>query len=167
MTTKQLLTLRLLVIAGIIFLVDQATKYIIRATIDPLNIKEIITNFFYITNNLNTGFLLGLLSGNYITIFLVNFTVVITILVIYYKQTIKQYNTELILLVGAGISNLYDRIALRGVVDWMGINNFSVFNIADIIITLGILSIIIRQFLKETKETKKNIYKKLRNKISK
>jgi len=166
MVNPKLLTLRLLVLAGSIFTIDQITKYAIRTTIEPFNIKELITNTVYLTNSSNTGLLLGFLSGTQITVVLVNLIVLSTILVLYYRQKIAKYNTELILLFGAGLSNLYDRLALEAVIDWIGISNFSIFNIADIIITIAITSIIIRQTLKETQKTRSKLYKKIKKRIT-
>ena len=54
---------------------------------------------------------------------------------------LKNKNTALLLIIFGGISNLFDRIYLGYVVDWINIS-ISTFNIADIMIVLGIICLI-------------------------
>lgn len=51
-------------------------------------------------------------------------------------------STGLILVLGGGISNLLDRFQYRGVVDYLDLKILPVFNLADIMITIGMIVII-------------------------
>ena len=53
----------------------------------------------------------------------------------------KTKNTALLLIIFGGVSNLFDRIYFGYVIDWINIST-STFNIADIMIVLGIICLI-------------------------
>jgi signal peptidase II len=56
-------------------------------------------------------------------------------------------------IIGGAIGNFYDRIAFKAVPDFIDLhyNNFHwfVFNLADVFITIGILTLIISEMLKK------------------
>jgi len=70
---------------------------------------------------------------------------------------IKQYTLTLGLLIGAAMSNLYDRFIHEGVVDYVAWHcgfDFAVFNLADVVIDLAVVAIIISTLMtKEPKES--------------
>ncbi len=104
--------------------VDQLSKYIIY-TYYPGN--------FYININGTLGILPWWVS-------ILSILILITILVINYikNKNINQIDILFIMIISAGISNLYDRIIYGGVVDFIAVGNFPVFNIADVIISVGV-----------------------------
>lgn len=52
-----------------------------------------------------------------------------------------------------GISNLYDRLAYGYVVDYLDLRYFTVFNLADVLITSGALSLVIVSLAANKKKT--------------
>lgn len=144
-----------LIILGIsIILLDQITKAILSGK--NLIIIPNILNFTYTEN---TGVAFGIGSSNLILIIIANI-VVLGIIIKFIKERKEQVNFSILISLGlilsGGIGNLIDRIVKGYVIDFIDINlfNFPNFNIADISITIGILSLIFilcKSMLKENK----------------
>ena len=151
----------LLIILGIfIILLDQITKAILIGK----NIT-IIPNILNFTYTENTGVAFGIGSSNLILIIIVNI-VVLGIIIKFIKERREQVNfsilISLILIVSGGIGNLIDRIVRGYVIDFIDVNlfNFPNFNIADISISIGIISLIFilcNSILKEKKAEEEKI----------
>lgn len=151
----------LLIILGIfIILLDQITK----AILIEKNIT-IIPNILNFTYTENTGVAFGIGSSNLILIIIVNI-VVLGIIIKFIKERKEQVNfsilISLILILSGGIGNLIDRIVRGYVIDFIDINlfNFPNFNIADISISIGIISLIFilcNSILKEKKAEEEKI----------
>jgi len=65
---------------------------------------------------------------------------------------IKKYPLELGLIFGSGVSNIYDRFIHGGVVDYLYYHHwfeFAVFNLADVLIDVGVLLLIIKLLKKK------------------
>jgi signal peptidase II len=65
---------------------------------------------------------------------------------IIYEKYLKEFAFPLGLLMGGAISNLYDRFIHSGVVDYIAWHcgfEFAVFNYADVMINIAVLSILI------------------------
>jgi len=67
---------------------------------------------------------------------------------IFYK---KYYNFLIFVILFAGLSNLFDRVLYNGVVDFIKIGNFPVFNFADVFISLGVVMLIYKESKIENK----------------
>ena len=151
----------LLIILGIfIILLDQITK----AILIEKNIT-IIPNILNFTYTENTGVAFGIGSSNLILIIIVNI-VVLGIIIKFIKERKEQVNfsilISLILILSGGIGNLIDRIVRGYVIDFIDVNlfNFPNFNIADISISIGIISLIFilcNSILKEKKAEEEKI----------
>ena len=133
----------LLIILSIILLIDQLSKIIILNTINE--IKVIIPKLLEIEVIKNIGIAFGLNDGNLKNIFI---TMIILIIIINF--IIKQQNNidkkmtiALSLILGGGISNLIDRIIRGGIIDFIKVSTFPIFNIADISIVIGWILLII------------------------
>lgn len=127
-----------LIISGIIIFIDQLLKIIAIKLCSNSNI-EIIDNIFSITQIENTGMALGLNEGNFKNIIISS---LIIIFMFRYLYTQKKYINKITLttvsfIIGGGISNLIDRIFRGGVIDFIKILDFPIFNLADISIVLG------------------------------
>ena len=124
-------------------------------------IKYLMNNDSYSVNDFlnfdlvwNTGIGFGLFSVDAnITYHLISLLIFIVIIFLFYL-IIKAKFTEKILfsmIVGGAIGNLYDRLVYFAVPDFIDfhINQFHwfTFNIADIFISIGIISIIIKDLL--------------------
>ncbi len=123
---------------------DQLTKYIV---INSFNVNDkliLINNFLKFYYIRNTGISFGMLSNQkYIIILL---TLLVIAYVIY--ETIKNKKNKLMiisssLIISGAIGNLIDRIFRGYVVDFISFTLFkkemAIFNIADILITFGII----------------------------
>jgi len=63
-------------------------------------------------------------------------------------------NWGFLLIVAGGVSNIIDRVFYGGVVDFINIGQLPVFNLADVMISLGVIFIIIG-FVGKNKKTEK------------
>ena len=150
-----------LIILGIcIILLDQITKVILIGK----NIT-VIPNVLNFTYTENTGVAFGIGSNNLLFIIIVNI-IVLGMIIKFIKEREEQVNfsilISLILILSGGIGNLIDRIVRGYVIDFIDVNlfNFPNFNIADISISIGIISLIFilcNSILKEKKAEEEKI----------
>jgi signal peptidase II len=73
---------------------------------------------------------------------------------VFYEGYLKKYAFPIGLIVGGAISNLYDRFIHQGVVDYVAWHcgfDFAVFNYADVMIDLGVATILLISFLDSRK----------------
>ncbi len=73
---------------------------------------------------------------------------------IVYEGYLKKYAFPLGLLIGAAVSNLYDRFLHGGVVDYVAWHcgfNFAIFNYADVMIDISIVWILLHTYLTREK----------------
>ena len=144
----------------ILFIIDQYSKYFIRFTFDLFQSKSIfyLLDFVYVPNygvafnilnneSFNLGFVFSLL---------VFFICLYLVWLIFINQE-KPNNTQLIslsLILAGGLGNLFDRVFLGYVVDFIAITfNPYVFNFADIYITIGIVLYLINYLLVKEKNS--------------
>ncbi len=144
----------------ILFILDQYSKYLIRFTFDLFQSKNIfyLLDFVYVPNygvafnilnneSFNLGFVFSLL---------VFFICLYLVWLIFINQE-KSNNTQLIslsLILAGGLGNLFDRVFLGYVVDFIAITfNPYVFNFADIYITIGIMLYLINYLLVKEKNS--------------
>ena len=124
-----------LLIAFIIVVLDQLTKFIIK------------NNFKYTTN---PGSLWGLFPNA--TLLLIWLSIIIIGIFFFYYEKITK--SSLIcqigsgLVVGGAIGNLIDRILYKAVIDFINVGWWPSFNIADSAISIGVILLII-YFIKE------------------
>ena len=139
----------LIVLISILLLIvfDQIVKYLIVRNFSIGEEKILIDNFLKFIYIRNTGAAFGILSGNII------FLIGISLLLIFYiiKEMKKNINNNLSLLsfsliIGGAVGNLIDRIFRGYVVDFISFTLFqremSIFNIADMYITIGVILLI-------------------------
>ena len=74
------------------------------------------------------------------------------------NKGLKKYS--LLMILGGALGNLYDRIFFKAVPDFIDfhIDNFHwfIFNVADIFITLGVITMIMTEFLSNNNKKKIN-----------
>ena len=147
-----------------IFLLDRLSKiYVIYLDKKFLGSELLSSKFLNIRLIWNEGIAFGLLSFNE-TIFYnaLTFLILIIILIIFFMLSksngIKKFSLMMIL--GGAIGNIYDRIFYKAVPDFLDfhIGNFHwfIFNIADIFITLGVISMIFLEFTDMNYKKKKS-----------
>lgn len=127
-----------IIITGIIIVLDQLLKYIAIKFCSEVNI-EIIPGILTLSQIENTGIAFGLNEGNLKNIII---TSAIIFFMIRYLFTQKKFINKITLttvdfIIAGGISNIIDRIFRGGVVDFIKISDFPIFNLADICIVIG------------------------------
>ena len=77
---------------------------------------------------------------------------------LYFEQDmVEKYSPAIGIILGAGVSNIYDRFVEGGVVDyfyWHCGFDFAIFNFADVMIDLGVGIILLMTFLEYRREKK-------------
>lgn len=148
-------------IALVIFLIDQGTKYLI---VTRLNIGDeipVIGDFFLITSYRNRGAAFGILQDQ--RWFFIIFTIVVVIGIVWYIQKVKHLPNKLFpfslsLVLGGTIGNFLDRLLMGEVVDFLKFNfgsyTFPIFNVADSCIVIGFGLIVLDTFLDIRREKK-------------
>ena len=148
-----------LIIIFSIFILDRLTKFYV-IYLDKLNNSSEIfsSKFLNIFLIWNEGIAFGLFSFdekklyNYLTILI--FLIVIFILFLIIKSKgIKKYG--LLMIFGGALGNLYDRIFYKAVPDFIDFHiadfHWFIFNIADVFITIGVLIMILFEFIGNNK----------------
>mgnify|MGYP000967713132 CR=1 FL=1 len=152
-----------LFIVILIFSFDRLTKLYIINLAELGKFVDIYINPFLNFHLIwNTGIGFGLLSSdsnlfyNLITLLIVLINIVILIMMLRYKN----YKFYLLLMIFSGsLGNLFDRIYYNAVPDFIDLNykgyHWFIFNVADIFITLGIICLILAEFLNYKKQNDK------------
>ncbi|MEI3610967.1 signal peptidase II [Pseudogracilibacillus sp. SO30301A] len=151
---------RYYILAIIVIILDQGTKWIVDKKMELYESIPIIENFFYLTSHRNKGAAWGILQGHMTFFYII--TVIVIIGIIYYMQKHAKDNKllaiSLSLLLGGAIGNFIDRLVRKEVVDFLDfiiINyDFPIFNVADSALTIGVFLILIATFLDEKKAKK-------------
>jgi len=142
-------------IVALIYFLDRLSKiYVIQ--LDKNNLGSDIFNSAYLNIVLiwNKGIAFGLLSFNesylYNIISLIIAIIIIVLVIMSLKsQGFKRYS--LLMIVGGALGNLHDRIFFNAVPDFIDfhVGNFHwfIFNVSDIFITLGVISMIVLELL--------------------
>lgn len=144
----------------IIFLIDQITKIIISNNINLNGSVTVIKNFFSLTYVKNTGAAFGFFSGKTLLITIISIFIFIYLLMelIKNKSNIKIINLSFSFILGGLVGNLYDRIVLGYVRDFMDFTifnkGFAIFNIGDIFIVVGCFMFIIGALLEARNDYK-------------
>jgi len=157
---------RNLLITIIVFLsiiIDQISKIIVRNNLESYIEHNIIGNIFSLVKIENTGAFLGMgseLSEFPRILLLIVLPIIVLISITIYAYIDKSPDKISVigfsLIIGGGISNIFDRIVLGSVTDFLFINfggifKTGIFNIADICVTIGMFLILISAFRKKNK----------------
>jgi signal peptidase II len=91
---------------------------------------------------LNKAIIIGTFGNNTMAIF-ISLLIIITFFIYYIKYlyilSLPIIDLAFVIIISGGISNLFERIIYEGVIDYIRIYSFPVFNIADIYISIGIM----------------------------
>lgn len=148
-------------IALVVIIFDQWTKYLV---IENMAIGEsipIIDNLIYLTSHRNPGAAWGILAGQMWFFYII--TVIVVGIIIYYMETYSKghrlLGLSLALVLGGAIGNLIDRVRFQEVVDFVDVYIFSydypIFNVADSSLVIGVILIGIITLLEEVRKDKK------------
>lgn len=150
-------------IAILIILLDQITKWLIVSRMEFGDSITIINNFLYITSHRNRGAAWGILQGQMWLFYLITL-IVIFALIFYMQKSAKGkwlLGVSLAFMLGGAIGNFIDRVVRKEVVDFIHTfifgYNFPVFNIADSALCIGVVLLMI-VMLRDERETKEKSY---------
>ncbi len=152
------ITLVLLVLA-----LDRISKTIILNILDDLERVDIYINSFFslfLVWNKGIGFGLFSFDKNYIYNGITLFILIINLIIVYLIYKEKDPKTYfLAIILGGSCGNLFDRYYYSAVPDFIDLNyngyHWFIFNVADIFITLGIICLILAEFLIYEKQNDK------------
>lgn len=142
-------------LAGIIILLDQWTKALVRAN---LAVSEVwspwdwLLPYARIVHWENTGAAFGMLQ-RFGGVFAV-LAVLVAIAILYYFPQVPRADWALrlamVLQFGGAVGNLIDRVTNGGAVtDFVSVGRFPVFNVADASISIGVVVLILGMWIKE------------------
>lgn len=132
-----------LIVIICIIVLDQLTKFFAKSLLDWHESIFVIDNFFSFTLTKNTGGAFSILHGNNLLLFFAG--ILITIALFYYlMRADKREVMPIAFIIGGAIGNLIDRVLHGGVIDFIQVSVWPIFNIADIAISLGVILLIIR-----------------------
>ena len=142
-------------IVALIYFLDRLSKsYVIQ--LDKNNLGSDIFNSAYLNIVLiwNKGIAFGLLSFNESYLYNIISSIIAIIIIVLVIMSLKSQGFKrysLLMIVGGALGNLHDRIFFNAVPDFIDfhIGNFHwfIFNVSDIFITLGVVSMIIVELI--------------------
>ena len=151
-------------IVALIYFLDRLTKiYIIQ--LDKNNLGSDIFNSAYLNIVLiwNKGIAFGLFSFDESHLYNILSLIISIIVVILVIMSLKSHGFKrysLLMIVGGALGNLHDRIFFNAVPDFIDfhVGNFHwfIFNVSDIFITLGVISMIILEIADNRTEKQNN-----------
>jgi len=123
--------------AGAVVL-DQASKFLIRAFVGEGTSIAVIPGLFSITPQQNTGAAFGALAGFGQLLILISLVAIFAII----KLRSERRRSRLLavalgLILGGAVGNLIDRVAFHAVFDFLDVHYWPVFNLADVAVTIG------------------------------
>lgn len=130
----------LLQLAAIFFLLDQFTKFLVRAYL-TYGYSWPGRGFFRFTHTENTGSVFGILQGQNTPLIFVSGIGIFVLIMVYYSQPrpTNLLRLSLALQLGGALGNLLDRLRLGAVTDFIDVGPWPVFNLADASIVTGLL----------------------------
>ena len=145
-------------VAAIIFVVDQLTKWIVTGplALNRLGDQLVLLPIFNLTYTENNGISLGLLNatnptGRWMLVALTS-AIAITVAVWMTREKNRADQAALGLVLGGALGNILDRVRFGYVVDFADLHfgefrPFLVFNVADAAISIGVVILLLRAFL--------------------
>ena len=131
--------LALALVAGAAIAADQLTKQVVARQLDVGELVE-IAGPFAIHHVHNSGIAFGLFANSTATVILLT-TIAVTAMVVFFSHSAARHPllpAALGLLIGGSISNLIDRIRLGYVTDFLALDYWPKFNLADSFIVVGV-----------------------------
>ena len=145
--------INLIALSGI-FLIDRLTKlYILKLAEIENSVDIYLTSYLNLYLIWNKGIAFGLLSINESVIyniitFIIGIIIIIILSMLWKNDNIQKY--FLVLIAGGALGNFYDRVIYTAVPDFIDLHyntfHWFTFNVADIFITIGIITFIAKDF---------------------
>ena len=145
------------ILTSILVIIDQITKYLTIQNIDLHEVVEIIPNVLSFTYIQNTGAAWSILEGQMWFFYIV--TAFVIAFLLYYLYTEgrgdKILGIILSVILAGTVGNFIDRIIFQYVVDMIKVEfiNFPIFNVADMLLTVGVAALMIYTVYEEKSST--------------
>jgi signal peptidase II len=145
----------LLLIASLVVVVDQFTKWLIVQTFQMHEALPVIPDFFDLVYVRNKGAAFGIFSDTGFRVpFLLTTTMVAVVFLVWFYRQLKPEQilsrSALSLILGGAIGNLIDRLRLGEVIDFLDVHWFQhhwpAFNVADSAICVGVGMLLLAQW---------------------
>ena len=147
------------IVVAFVVIVDRISKVLIQNNFQLGESVAVIPGFFHITYILNPGAAFGMLPGKTWFFVITGFLVVLgMILALIYFQTKISKSQKLVricmgMIAGGALGNLYDRIFIGKVIDFLDFKVWSyIFNFADSMIVVGGIALAILIYLSDRTE---------------
>lgn len=148
-------------VAGTVFLLDRLTKLLVAASMAPGERVPVIDGVFSLTYLRNPGAAFGLFANLpawfRLTFLVATAVVAIGLVVFIYLRGVRQtlaFHVALAFILGGALGNLYERLTLGEVTDYLdffiGSYHWPAFNLADAAITTGVGLLILDSFRRST-----------------
>lgn len=141
------------ILTTILVTVDQITKYLTVQNIGLYEVKEVIPNFLSFTYIQNSGAAWSLLEGKMWFFYIITIIVIAFLLYYLYTEGRKDKILGIILsiVLSGTIGNFIDRLIFQYVVDMIRLEfiNFPIFNVADMLLTIGVAALLIYSIYEE------------------
>jgi signal peptidase II len=145
----------LIVVATIVLIFDQGTKYLVRTRLPYTEAWapwDWLLPYARIVHWQNTGAAFGMFQGMSLVFGIL--AIVVSVAIVYYFPLVPKEDwlirLALGLQLGGAIGNLIDRVQYGGAVtDFVSVGGFAVFNVADASISVGVVLLILGMWLRE------------------
>ena len=122
-----------------LIIVDQAAKQLATFHILPGSLLPVIGEFVYLTLVKNQGLVMGLFSLPFhLTIFL-TISIIALFSFILLLRLRERGNFGMVFIISGMVGNLWDRVFRKGVIDFIYVKFWPIFNVADIFIITGVV----------------------------
>lgn len=144
---------RIALIVGAAVVLDQVSKFLIERTMSLGHSIPVVGSLVRLTyiHNPNAAFGIGLGSGAIHMVFSIAAFGLVAYILYRTPPTQQGVQAALALILGGAIGNLIDRVRMGEVIDFVdvGINKYRwpVFNVADSVVTIGVLMLVLFYFL--------------------
>ena len=146
----------------IVPILSQCIRPAIEANVKPQGFISVIPGLFSLTYSENRGVAFGLFQDGTLFFAITTSIVIIVFAILLFKnyKKSKLFSVAAALIIGGGLGNLFERIFLGYVVDYLSLSFFPpICNFADYCITAGTICLIVyllffSDFLKDSKKKK-------------
>ena len=152
----------LLLIASLVVVVDQVTKWLIVQNFKMHEALPVIPDFFDLVYVRNKGAAFGFLADTGFRVpFLLTTTMVAVVFLVWFYRQLKPEQvlsrSALSMVLGGAVGNLIDRLRLGEVIDFLDVHWFQhhwpAFNVADSAICVGVGMLLLAQW-RDSRQTK-------------
>ncbi len=126
---------------GLVLAVDQSSKALVRIFLPVGKSVNVIGRYIALRQTRNPGVVFGLFSNGNVFLLLIFSSLLIVLLTIYFmrdKKRLRIVDVSLGLICGGAIGNIIDRLLFGKVIDFIDLNFWPVFNLADAAIVVGV-----------------------------